>query len=203
MGGIRKPKKKYHSPGHPWQKTRLAEELNFVGEYALRNKRELWRHHALLARFRGIARDTLALPFDQRGLQETQLLGRLQRLSLVKEHSTLDDVLNLTIRDVLERRLQTQVFRQGLAKSFHQARQLVTHGHITLGDHRVSSPGMLLKKGQEKSLGYSLGSPYRSASHPERPKGEEAEPAPTPSPTRQPRAEKAEEKPKRGRTADA
>lgn len=198
MGGIRKPKKKYQSPGHPWQKTRLAEELNFVGEYALRNKRELWRHHALLARFRGIARDILAMPFDRRGLQETQLLGRLQRLSLLKEHSSLDDVLNLTIRDVLERRLQTQVFRQGLAKSFHHARQLIAHRHIMIDNHRVSSPGMLLHKGQEKSLEYSAASPYRSANHPERPKGDEVEPAPAPKPTRQSRTEKPEEKQKRG-----
>ncbi len=194
MGGIRKPKKKYESPGHPWQKTRLAEELNFVGEYALRNKRELWRHRASLARFRGIARDVLAMPFDRRGLQETQLLGRLQRLSLLKEHSTLDDVLNLTIRDVLERRLQTQVFRQGLAKSLHHARQLVTHRHIMLDNHRVSSPGMLLQKGQEQSLEYSTASPYLMANHPERPKGEEVEPAPSPKPTRQSRTEKPKEK---------
>ncbi len=197
MGGIRKPKKKYHSPGHPWQKTRLAEELNFVGEYALRNKRELWRHHALLARFRGIARDILALPFDRRELQETQLLGRLQRLSLVKEHSSLDDVLNLTIRDVLERRLQTQVFRQGLAKSFHHARQLVTHGHIMLDNHRVSSPGMLLQKGQERSLAYSTASPYQSANHPERPTGDEVEPGPAPKPSRDSQPEKPEGKQRR------
>ncbi len=184
MGGIRKPKKKYHSPGHPFQKTRLAEELNFVGEYALRNKRELWRHRALLARCRGITRDILAMPFESRGLQETQLLGRLQRLSLLKKHSTLDDVLNLTIRDVLERRLQTQVFRQGLAKSLHHARQLITHGHIMLDNHRVSSPGMLLKRGQEQTLKYSTGSPYRSASHPERP-SREVEPAPASKPTKE------------------
>ncbi|MFX1474036.1 MAG: 30S ribosomal protein S4 [Promethearchaeota archaeon] len=194
MGGIRKPKKKFISPGHPWQKTRLAEELTFVGEYALRNKRELWRHRTLLARFRGIARDVLAMPFDRRGVQETQLLGRLQRLSLLKEHSSLDDVLNLTIRDVLERRLQTQVFRQGLAKSFHHARQLIIHGHIMLDNHRVSSPGMLLKKGQEKALEYSTASPYRSPNHPERPKGDDVEPASAPKATRQSRAEKREEK---------
>jgi small subunit ribosomal protein S4 len=197
MGGIRKSKKKYMSPGHPWQKTRLAEELNFVGEYALRNKRELWRHRALLARFRGIARDILAMPFDRRGLQETQLIGRLQGLSLIKEHSTLDDVLNLTIRDVLERRLQTQVFRQGLAKSFHHSRQLITHGHIMLDNRRVSSPGMLLKIGQEKSLEYRTRSPYRKANHPERPKDEE-EPAPAPKPTRRSQSEEPKEKRRRG-----
>jgi small subunit ribosomal protein S4 len=79
MGGIRKPKKKYVAPGHPWQKTRLADELIYVGEYGLRNKRELWRHRTMLARFRGTARDLVALPAESRGKQEEQLLNHVNR----------------------------------------------------------------------------------------------------------------------------
>jgi small subunit ribosomal protein S4 len=189
MGGIRKPKKKYLAPGHPWQKNRLAEELIYVGEYGLRNKRELWRHRTLLTRFRGTARDLVALTEDERGIREPQLLGRLNRLALIDQHSKLDDILNLTIRDVLERRLQTQVLRQGLAKSMHHARQLITHGHITLDGHRVTSPAMLLQRGTEKRLEYAPDSPYRQPNHPELPKGEAV--APTP-PTPEPPKEKPE-----------
>jgi small subunit ribosomal protein S4 len=178
MGGIRKPKKKYLAPGHPWQKTRLAEELIYVGEYGLRNKRELWRHRTLLTRFRGTARDLVALDQDERGVREPQLLGRLHRLALIEEHSQLDDILNLTIRDVLERRLQTQVLRQGLAKTMHHARQLITHGHITLDGHRITSPSMLLHRGAEKRIEYASDSPYRQTNHPELPKGEPFTPAP-------------------------
>ena len=178
MGGIRKPKKKYLAPGHPWQKTRLAEELIYVGEYGLRNKRELWRHRTLLTRFRGTARDLVALEQDERGVPEPQLLGRLNRLALIEEHSQLDDILNLTIRDVLERRLQTQVLRQGLAKTMHHARQLITHGHITLDGRRVTSPSMLLHRGEEKRIEYASDSPYRQPNHPELPKGEPFAPAP-------------------------
>ena len=186
MGGIRKPKKKYVVPGHPWQKTRLAEELTFIGEYGLRNKRELWRHRTMLARFRGTARDLVALPSEVRSLQESQLLGRLINLALLADHSALDAVLNLTMRDLLERRLQTQVLRQGLAKTMHHARQLITHGHIVLGEHRVTSPGMLLFRDQERQLAYSRDSPYRHPSHPEIPKGEVAAPAPPTEPEEQP-----------------
>lgn len=178
MGGIRKPKKKYLPPGHPWQKNRLAEELIYIGEYGLRNKRELWRHRTLLTRFRGTARDLVALPAEVRGIGEPQLLGRLSRLGLIEEHSQLDDVLNLTIRDILERRLQTQVQRQGLAKTMHHARQLIVHGHITLDGHRVTSPGMLLYRDTEKRLEYAPGSPYRTPNHPELPKGEAVAPSP-------------------------
>ena len=180
MGGIRKPKKKYVAPGHPWQKTRLAEELIYVGEYGLRNKRELWKHRTQLTQFRGSARDLVALPIEERRVHERQLLGRLNRLALISQDSQLDDILNLTIRDVLERRLQTQVMRQGLAKTMHHARQLIVHGHIVLDKHRVTSPGMLLYRDQEKQLKYAPKSPYTHSLHPEIPKGGVTAPTPEP-----------------------
>lgn len=194
MGGIRKPKKKYIAPGHPWQKTRLAEELIYVGEYGLRNKRELWRYRTRLARFRSTARDLVALDPEARQVREAQLLGRLNRLALLKPKSILDDVLNLTIRDILERRLQTQVLRQGLAKTIHHARQLIVHGHIVLNGHRASSPGMLLHRDQEKSLEYAPDSPYRNSLHPELPKGEPVAPTPPKAPETAPTREKIEVK---------
>ncbi len=184
MGGIRKPKKKYIPPGHPWQKTRLAEELIYVGEYGLRNKRELWRHRTQLTQFRGTARDLVALSREEREVREGQLLGRLNRLALIDENSQLDDILNLTIRDVLERRLQTQVLRQGLAKTMHHARQLIVHGHVVLDNHRVTSPSMLLYRDKEKQLRYAPNSPYQHSLHPEIPKGQAVAPkpeAPTPA----------------------
>jgi ribosomal protein S4 len=88
----------------------------------------------------------------------------------------MDDVLNLTIRDILERRLQTQVVRQGLAKTMHHARQLIVHGHIALENHRVTSPGMLMHRNQEKKLVYARDSPYRQSNHPELPTGEPVAP---------------------------
>ena len=42
----------------------------------------------------------------------------------------LDYVLALTPQDFLERRLQTQVFKLGLAKSIHHARVLIKQRHI-------------------------------------------------------------------------
>jgi small subunit ribosomal protein S4 len=178
VGGIRKPRKKYEPPKHPWQKTRLAEELAYLGEYGLRNKRELWRYRRALTGFRVNARGLLALSPGDRGEREAQLLGRLSRLSLLEKGAQLDDVLDLGIRDILERRLQTQVLRQGLAKTIQQARQLVVHGHIVIEGRRVRSPGMILNRGQEGKLEYAPSSPFRQASHPERPKGEAPPPPP-------------------------
>lgn len=44
--------------------------------------------------------------------------------------SRLDYVLALKIEDFLERRLQTQVYKSGLAKSIHHARVLIRQRHI-------------------------------------------------------------------------
>lgn len=178
MGGIRKPRKKYTPPKSPWQKTRLAEELTYVGEYGLRNKRELWRYRTTLTRFRVNARDLLAITPSERGEREAQLLGRLNHMSLLESGAQLDDVLDLGIRDILERRLQTQVLRQGLAKTIQQARQLIVHGHIAFEGRRIRSPGMILHRDDERKLEYAPSSPFRQATHPERPKGEAPPPPP-------------------------
>lgn len=59
------------------------------------------------------------------------LLRRLVRIGVLDEqHMKLDYVLGLKIEDFLERRLQTQVFKLGLAKSIHHARVLIRQRHI-------------------------------------------------------------------------
>jgi small subunit ribosomal protein S4 len=78
----------------------------------------------------------------------------------------LDDVLDLTIEDILERRLQTIVLRKGLAKTAQQARQLVTHGHITIEGQRVKIPGYLVTKPQETRIGYMAQSSLANPNHP-------------------------------------
>ena len=59
------------------------------------------------------------------------LIRRLVRVGVLDEsRMRLDYVLSLKIEDFLERRLQTQVFKSGLAKSIHHARVLIRQRHI-------------------------------------------------------------------------
>ncbi|MEZ0290198.1 MAG: 30S ribosomal protein S4 [Sulfolobales archaeon] len=161
MGDPRKPRKKWERPGHPWIKARLEEEMRIVGMYGLRNKRELWIAQTYLRKIRHRARALLSLPQDLRSAEEKRLIERLYNMGLLKTTSaTLDDILNLTVSDVLERRLQTLVYRKGLAKSIHQARQLIVHGHIAIGGRRVTSPGYLVSREEENLIGFYPISPY-------------------------------------------
>jgi len=146
MGDPKKQRKKYKTPSHPWQKDRLIEELRLVGEYGLRNKRELWKYKTMLSYYRRRARKLLALPPEVRKTEEQQLINRLYKLGILDENATLDDILGLTVEDFLKRRLQTVVYEKGLARTIHQARQMVVHRHIIVNGRIINSPGYLVKR---------------------------------------------------------
>jgi len=78
----------------------------------------------------------------------------------------LDDVLDLTVEAILERRLQTLVFRKGLAKSIYQSRQLITHGHIAIDGKKVFSPSYIVPKNEEDKIEYAPTSPLVNPEHP-------------------------------------
>lgn len=59
------------------------------------------------------------------------LLRRCVRAGLLEQDKAdLDYVLQLTTQKLLERRLQTKVYKQSLAKSIHHARVLIRQRHI-------------------------------------------------------------------------
>jgi small subunit ribosomal protein S4 len=158
MGDPKKPRKKWERPGHPWIRARLEEEMRLMGEYGLRSKRELWRAQTLLRKIRTRARSLLALPPDVRAKEEEALVNKLYRMGLLKSTTaSLDDILSISIGDVLERRLQTIVFRKGFAKTIHMARQMIVHGHIAIAGRRVTSPGHLVSREEEELIGLYKG----------------------------------------------
>lgn len=144
--------KTYVTPRRPYEKPRLDAELKVIGQFGLRNKREVWRVKYSLAKIRKAARELLTLEEkDEKRLFQGRfrllqqilpqltfflllgnaLLRRLVRIGVLDEsRMKLDYVLGLKIEDFLERRLQTQVFKLGLAKSYHHARVLIRQRHI-------------------------------------------------------------------------
>ncbi len=166
MGDPKKQRRKYETPKFPWRTDVLQAELKLLGQYGLRNKRELWRHETMLSKFRGIARAILGMPEEESEKLRKQLLNRLDRLGILPETSALDDVLDLAIEDILERRLQSLVFQKGLAKSVYQARQLITHGHISIEGKRVTTPSYLVLRNEEPHIVYTSTSAMANPDHP-------------------------------------
>lgn len=175
MGHPRKYHKSYSTPRHPWQATRLASESELIKTYGLRNKREVWTAERILRKYRRATRRLLAESAARGKLkghvekEADQIILRLQRLGVLQSSAGLDNILTLEVGDVLERRLQTQVYRQGLARSMRQARQFITHGHIMVADRRATIPGYIVSREEEMLVDYYRNSPIAHELHPERP----------------------------------
>jgi small subunit ribosomal protein S4 len=169
MGYPGKSRKTFDKPSHPWQSVRINEEAELVKTYGLKNKREVWKAATTLRKYRREARKLL---FDiqevgERGehakFETEKFLGRLKRLGLIKSDSSLDSVLTLGIEDLMGRRLQTQVQKQGLANSAKHARQLIVHGHIAVDGRRVTIPGYILPSAEQNLIEHYEGSALRCA----------------------------------------
>ena len=171
MGYPGKSHKSYDTPRHPWEADRMAQEVELVKGYGLRNKRELWKAHSMLRKYRRVSRQLLAATArGGEGAEVTteDVLGHLKRYGMLNEDGDLDSVLSMKLESILERRLQTQVYRQGLAKTLRQARQFITHGHIQISGRKVTVPGYYVKRGEEMTIDYYPGSPMAQENHPER-----------------------------------
>uniref|UniRef100_A0A7S2V9P4 Ribosomal protein S4/S9 N-terminal domain-containing protein n=1 Tax=Fibrocapsa japonica TaxID=94617 RepID=A0A7S2V9P4_9STRA len=159
----RNHRKTSKTPRRPYEKERLDQELKLCGEYGLRCKREIWRVQLALAKIRKAARELLTLePKDPRRLFEgPALLRRMSRYGLLMDdEKELDFVLQLSTQKLLERRLQTKVFKQGLAKSIHHARVLIKQRHIRVGKQLVNVPSFLVRMDSEKHIDFAITSPY-------------------------------------------
>jgi small subunit ribosomal protein S4 len=137
------------------------------------------------------ARKLTANSSDEQAQKEKNLLlAKLNRLGMLEQNSGLEDVLTMTPESVLDRRLQTQVYLQGLSSTVKQARQLIVHGHISIDGAVARVPGILVTKLQEKNISYSPTSALNSDLHPVRPGIQEK----TADEMEEPIKEKADEK---------
>jgi small subunit ribosomal protein S4 len=146
---MKRQKKKYETPLRPWDKQRLEEEKKLIRKFGLKNKKEIWRAEAIVRKFRRMARE-IAATYDKE--KERILINKVVRLGLLKEGATLDDVLGLTVENLLERRLQTILKNKGLANTIKHARQLITHGHVKINGRKVTYPSYIVPINEEDSI---------------------------------------------------
>merc|ERR1719213_3997 len=85
----------------------------------------------------------------------------MMKLGLLGENEKkLDYVLGLTTAKIMERRLQTKVYKLGLAKSIHHARTLIKQRHIRVGKRICDIPSYLVRLESEKHIDFALTSPF-------------------------------------------
>ena len=161
----------YETPNHPYQGERISEESGISGKYGLKNKEELWKAQSELRQYRREARRLIGEAGGDASAAEVEgeeFLTRLKRIGILSDEESLNDVLALDVTDILERRLQTVIYRKGLANTVGQARQFISHGHITVDDRRVRVPSYKVEVSEENALSFDSNSPLTDELHPER-----------------------------------
>jgi ribosomal protein S4 len=93
---------------------------------------------------------------DHISREKADLITSLHRRGMLPEGATLDDILRLNVEHVLARRLQSQVYYKGFASSMKQARQLLIHGHISVGNQVMTVPGYTITREEEDTLQYGI-----------------------------------------------
>ncbi len=146
---MKRQRKKYETPTRPWDKERIEREKELVRKYGLKKKREIWRVEAELRKFRRLAR-VLAAKKDKE--KEKILIQKLIKLGLLAENASMDDVLELTVENLLDRRLQTIVVKKGFANTLRQARQFIVHGKIKIGQRKITFPSYIVPKNEEDKI---------------------------------------------------
>lgn len=151
MGAPRLNRRKHERPGNMWDSQRIASDNALMNEYGLRSMKEIWKVQTEVSKLRKNVRSLLSA--KQSGV-ESDIISRLIKTGVVQSGSGIDALLDLNERKLLDRRLESIVFRKGLAKSMLQARQLITHGFISVNGKRVRVPGYIVKVDEEMGISY-------------------------------------------------
>lgn len=168
MGDPRRQVNKYSGPRHPWERARIDEEKILSRDYGLKNKKEIWKEASFIKKIKKQVVMLNSVVGEKADVQKAELLKKLIELSLLNPTQTLDDALNLTTHNVMERRLQTQVVRQGLARTMMQARQFIIHGHIKVNGNKVTAPSYMVNREEQFKLEFVAISKLSDPEHPER-----------------------------------
>lgn len=153
MGEPKRLNRQYDVPRMKWNKQKIKSDKKIIADFGLKRKKEIWKAETMVRNYRKKARLLLAGRVDDYATRKDELLGKLIRLGIFTKDHKIEDVLKLSANDILDRRLQTIVFRKGLSITPNQARQLITHGHILVNGKVRKTPSSLIY--EKDSVSYS------------------------------------------------
>ena len=166
MGDPKFSRSKTQTPTHPWRQARIDEEHALKEKYGLKKTggmKEIWKERTSLRRYRNQAMKLIGRVDTSEGhfaKEKNQLITSLTRKGLLPEGATVGDVLQIDVDQMLSRRLQSVVYRRGLAPTMRSSRQLIMHGHISIGEQKMTVPGYHILKEEEELLQYNSNSPF-------------------------------------------
>jgi small subunit ribosomal protein S4 len=135
---MKRKHKLYSRPKRPFDKVRIVEEGEIKTEFGLKNKKEIWRADAKVKVMRRKAKDLIkAEPAEQKAF-----FGRLNKIGI--DVKSISDVLSLDKKDYLNRRLQTVIYKKGLASTVKTARQMIVHKKVLVDGKIINIPSYVV-----------------------------------------------------------
>lgn len=152
-----------------WDKNTIVSEAVFVTDYALKNKKEIRKAEALVSKLKTIAKNFNKTTETKTSAGAVQFVDKLKTQGYLNvEATSLDEVLEITLRELFERRLSSVVYKAGLAKTPGQARQFVVHGHVAVNGQIVTAPSYPVSVKDAETIAFVGSSSLADEAHPER-----------------------------------
>lgn len=152
---MKRKKKLYSNPKKPFDKSRIDEEKKIIEEFGLKNKKEIWKAEAKVKLVREKARNLIKSPAEKQKI----LFEQLKEIGIKAD--SLTSAFALETKDYLERRLQTVVFKKGLANTIKEARQKIVHRKILVDEKVINKPSYLVPVELENKI--TIKSPKKPA----------------------------------------
>jgi len=150
MGDIKRKRKLFVRPRKIYDTKRIQEENLIQEKYGLKNKKEIWKADTKVSMIRRRAKLLISGSEDEK----QAFFNKLNKLGL--NINGIEDVLALTKDNWLDRRLQTYVFKNNLAKTHKQARQLIVHKNVLVDGKIVNSPSFIVSRDLENKLSLKI-----------------------------------------------
>lgn len=146
MGDIKRKRKRFNKPRKLYELGRIKSENEIVKKYGLKNKKEIWKAKSAISSFRKRAKEFIGKEIEE----QQKFFEKLNKLGF--NVTSISDVLALTEENLLERRLQTFVFKKRIANTPREARQLIVHKRILVKGRVVNIPSYAVTRETEDSI---------------------------------------------------
>jgi small subunit ribosomal protein S4 len=148
-------KKIYNRPRKMFDKKIMKEEQALVKRYGLKNRREVWKAGFAIGKIRDIAKELISASDEDK----KKFVQQQKEKGFSVE--TISDVLALNVEDYLKRRLQSILVKKGLCTKPKQARQFITHKHVSINKNIINAPSHLTTAEEEQSISLDIALPAK------------------------------------------
>lgn len=146
MGDIKRKRKLFSRPKKLFDRARMDEENILVSRYGLKNKREIWKAKTAVSKLRRRAKALIGSDMKE----QRAFFDKLNKTGM--NIADISDVLALTEESIFERRLQTFLFKKGMANTVKGARQLIVHKNVLVDGAVVNIPSFVVTKDLEDKI---------------------------------------------------